>query len=279
MSSTLFEATRRTRSRAGHLVCLHEVGIEEQDEASPFGLQSFPRCIPLVFLDAPPALSRVPSPLLHHLGRPLHRHTALQQVDTHDERRPTPVPQLHATLEAFQRPGNDPDAISGPDPRHRTRPVTRADQAADRFHLLVRNRVQRIPALADDPDDTVGAGDPDVPFAREREAEEDVAREERPREDFAPIAPPAGDPHARQEDLEAPALETLLHLGLALVPRPHGVPALARSGSGRSELWRDAAGAHGMTSASPGGLGGGSALATFSIPIDSRRASTSVTPS
>src|SRR5437016_4434418 len=235
--------------------------------------------IPCVSRRRPGSVSPAPSHLLNHLGRHLHRHTALQQVDTHDERRPTAEPQLHATLEALQRPGNDPDAISGPDPRHRTRPVTRADQAADRLHLLVRNRVQRIPALADDPDDAVGAGDPDVPFARGREAEEDVAREERPREDFAPIAPPAGDAHARQEDLEATAPEALLHLGLALAPRPHGVPALARSGAGRSELWRAAARAHGMTSASPGGLGGGSALATFSMPIDSRRASTSVTPS
>src|SRR5437764_468539 len=188
------------------------------------------------------------------------------------------TPHWQATFEAFQRPGNDPYAISGPDPRHRTRSVTRADQAADRFHLLVRNRVQGIPAVADVPHDAVGAGDPDVPFAREREAEEDVAREKRPREDFAPIAPPAGDAHARQEDLEAPALETLLHLGLALAPRPHGVPALACSGSGRSELWRGI-GAHGTTSASPEARGGGSALATFSIPIDSRRASTAVTPS
>ena len=227
---------------------------------------------------APGSFSPAPSHLLHHLRRHLHRHTALQQVDTHDECRPTPVPELDATLEALQRPGNDPDAIAGPDPRHRARSVTRADQAADRFHLLVRNRVQHIPALADDPHDAVGAGDPDVPFAREREAEEDVAREERPREDFAPIAPPAGDPDARQEDLEAPALETLLHLGLALASRPHGVPALTCSGSGRSELWRGI-GAHGTTSASPEARGGGSALATFSIPIDSRRASTSVTPS
>src|SRR5947199_2581636 len=234
---------------------------------------------PLCFSTAPGSVSPAPSHLLDHLGRHLHRHTALQQVDTHDECRPASVPQLHATLEAFQRSGNDPDAIPGPDPRHRARSVTRADQAADRFHLLVRNRVQRIPALADDPHDAVGAGDPDVPFARGREAEEDVAREERPGEDQAAIAPAAGDAHARQEDLEAPAPEALLHLGLALAPRPHGVPALARSGSGRSEPWRDAARAHGTTSASPGGLGGGSALATFSIPIDSRRASTSVTPS
>src|SRR5205809_4966196 len=231
------------------------------------------------FSTAPRALNPVPSHLLHHLGRHLHRHTALEQVDTHDERRPTPVPELDATLEALQRPGNDPDAIAGPDPRHRARPITRRHEAADRFHLLLRNRVQRIPALADDPHDAVGAGDPDVPFAREREAEEDVAREERPGEDQAAIAPAAGDAHARQEDLEAPAPEALLHLGLALAPRPHGVPALARSGSGRSEPWRDAARAHGMTSASPGGLGGGSALATFSMPIDSRRASTSVPPS
>src|SRR5438093_6835157 len=230
------------------------------------------------FSTAPRALNPVPSHLLHHLRRHLHRHTALQQVDTHDECRPTPGPELDATLEALQRPGNDPDAIAGPDPRHRARSVTRADQAAHRFHLLVRNRVQRIPALADDPHDAVGAGDPDVPFAREREAEEDVAREKRQREDFAPIAPPAGDPDARQEDLEAPALETLLHLGLALASRPHGVPALTCSGSGRSELWRGI-GAHGTTSASAEARGGGSALATFSIPIDSRRASTSVTPS
>src|SRR5882724_881348 len=226
-----------------------------------------------------PGFSPAPSHLLNHLGRHLHRHTALQQLDTHDERRPTPVPELDATLEAVQRPGNDPDAISGPDPRHRTRPITRRHEAADRFHLLVRNRVQRIPAFADDPDDAVGAGDPDVPFARGCEAEEDVAREERPSEDQAAIAPPAGDAHARQENLEATAPEALLHLGLALAARPHGVPALARGGSGRSELWRDAARAHGTTSASPGGLGGGSALATFSMPIDSRRASTSVTPS
>src|SRR3989442_570533 len=181
--------------------------------------------------------------------------------------------------QALQRAGYDADAISGPEPRHRTRPVTRGHEAANRFRLPVRNRIQRIPALADDPDDTVGAGDPDVPFARGREAEEDVAREERPREHQAAIAPPAGDAHARQEDLEASAPEALLHFGLALASRPHGVPALTCSGSGRSELWRDAAGAHGMTSASPGGLAGGSALATFSIPIDSRRASTSVTPS
>src|SRR5207249_7138346 len=103
-----------------------------------------------------------------------------------------------------------------------------------------------------------GSG-PDVPFARGREAEEDVAREERPREDQTAIAPPAGDAHARQEDLEAPAPEALLHLGLALAPRPHGVPALARCGSGRSELWRGT-GAHGTTSASPETRGGGSAL-------------------
>src|SRR5206468_12697605 len=117
------------------------------------------------------------------------------------------------------------------------------------------------PARAGEPDDTVGAGQPDVPFARGREAEEDVAREERPREDQAAIAPPAGDAHARQEDLEAPAPEAFLHLGLALAPRPHGIPALARSGSGRSELWLDAARAHGMPSASPGAPGRGSALA------------------
>src|SRR5207247_8351384 len=244
----------------------------------PIGLQLFLRCASPLFLDGARVFSPAPSHLLDHLGRHLHRHTALQQVDTHDERRPTPVPELDATLEAFQRPGNDPDAISGPDPRHRTRSVTRADQAADRFHLLVRNRVQRIPAVADDPHDAVRAGDPDVPFAREREAEEDVAREKRPREDFAPIAPPAGDPDARQEDLEAPALETLLHLGLALASRPHGVPALTCSGSGRSELWRGI-GAHGTTSASAEARGGGPALATFPIPQDSRRASTAVPPS
>src|SRR6266571_3500639 len=71
------------------------------------------------FSTAPRAVSPAPSHLLHHLRRHLHRHTALQQVDTHDECRPASVPQLHATLEAFQRPGNDPDAIAGPDPRQR----------------------------------------------------------------------------------------------------------------------------------------------------------------
>src|SRR5439155_1365054 len=86
------------------------------------------------------------------------------------------------------------------------------------------------------------------------------------------IAPPARDGDAGQEDLKAPAPQPLLHLALALAPRPDGVPALIRGGAGRSELGHGAPGAHGTTSwSSAGALGGGVALVSFLIPIVSRR--------
>src|SRR2546428_13795473 len=185
------------------------------------------------------------------------------------------MPALDHTLEVRARPGNDPDAGPGPDPGPRTRSFTRGEEGTDRLHLVVRNRVQGVPALADDADDAVGADDADIRFARGREGPEDVAREERPREQQAAITPPAGDAHARQEDLEAPAPQALLDLGLALAPRPDGAPALVPR-TGRDRLGRRA---HGTTSSSSGACGGGTVLAAFSIPIASRRANTAVTPS
>src|SRR5436309_16129035 len=87
------------------------------------------------FSTAPRALNPVPSHLLHHLRRHLHRHTALQQVDTHDECRPTPLPELHANLKALQRLGFDAVAIVRPVPRHRVHPIIRAQLAEGRLQL------------------------------------------------------------------------------------------------------------------------------------------------
>src|SRR5439155_11466935 len=95
-------------------------------------------------------LSRAPSHLLHHLGRHLHRHAALQQVDAHDERRSAGVARAHEPLDAGEGSGDDPDAITGLDPRHRTHPVAGGDDTADRLQLLVGDLVQGIPPLAED---------------------------------------------------------------------------------------------------------------------------------
>ena len=98
-------------------VRLGEVGGGRLAEASLLGLQTpagvnFPE-----FFDGSVALSPLPSvqtffsDLLHDFGRYLHRDAALEQVDVHHERRPTPLPALDQSLDPFERPGNDPDAI------------------------------------------------------------------------------------------------------------------------------------------------------------------------
>ena len=108
--------------------------------------------------------------------------------------------------------------------------------------------------------------------------QEDVAREERAREDEAAVAPPAGDAHAGEEDLEALAPQGLFDLGLALASRPDGEPAGGVGGADEPDIRRRASSDHGTTSRSSSASGPKGAAAASAVPIDSRRASTSVTP-
>src|SRR5207237_1032353 len=80
--------------------------------------------------------------------------------------------------------------------------------------------------LAENAHDAVGAGDAHVRLARGREAEEEVAGEQRLVEHDPAVAPPARHAQARQEDVEALAFERALDLRLVLVARPDGEPAL-----------------------------------------------------
>src|SRR5207244_8210021 len=113
--------------------------------------------------------------------------------------------------------------------------------------------------------------------ARGREVQEDVAREERAREDEAAVAAPAGDAHPGEEDLEALPPQGLFDLGLALASRPDGEPAGGVGGADEPDIRRRASSDHGTTSGSSAGGPKGAAAAS-AVPIDSRRASTSVTP-
>src|SRR5438105_2402202 len=116
------------------------------------------------------------------------------------------MPRLHEPLDAGEHAGDDADAIPDADPRQGPRAVG-GDDPADGFHLLVRHGMERVPALAENAHDAVGAGDAHVRLARGRKAEEEVAGEQRLVEHDPAVAPPARHAQARQEDVEALALE------------------------------------------------------------------------
>src|SRR5262249_49624950 len=111
-----------------------------------------------------------------------------------------------------------------PEPRHGTDAVAGGDDAADGLDLVHGYGMERIPPGAEDPYDAVRAHRPDVRITRWHEAQEQIARKERPLEDDATIAPPARHAKARQEDLHLLAMEALFHLRLALAAGPDRVP-------------------------------------------------------
>src|SRR5207249_3070508 len=166
------------------------------------------------------------SDAFHHSSLDLYRNAALEEIDVHREGGASRVPRPHEPLDASEHSGDDADAIPDAYPRHRPRAVG-GDDPADGFHLLVRHRVERVPALAEDAHDAVGAGDAHVRLARGREAEEEVAGEQRLVENDPAVAPPARHTQARQEDVEALTLERALDFRLVLVARPDGEPGLA----------------------------------------------------
>ncbi|TMA59908.1 MAG: hypothetical protein E6J75_02210 [Deltaproteobacteria bacterium] len=145
------------------------------------------------------------------------------------------MPRLHEALDAGEHAGDDADPIADADPGQRPRPLG-GDDPADRVHLVVRHGVERVPALAEDAHHAVGAGDTHVGLARGQEAEEEVAGEEGLVEDHPPVAPPARHAHARQEHVQALALERALDLRLVLVPRPDREPALGGGAGLRCNL-------------------------------------------
>ena len=123
----------------------------------------------------------------YHVAAHLHPHAALQQVYAHHERRSTRAPRLDETFQAGERARDDAHWVGDPDPRHRPRSVAHRNDPTDSLYLLIGDRVQGVPPVAEDADDTIRAGDPDIGFARRRKAEEEISGEERPFNYLEPV--------------------------------------------------------------------------------------------
>ena len=207
----------------------------------------------------------------------LHAHTPLKQVHGNDEHRSSLVPRLDEALEAGEGTGDHAHPIADPDPRHGTGPLDVGHHAADGLDLPLRNRVEGVPPLPEDADDALRARDADVSLAARRKAEKEIAGEQRALENDTAVAPPARDPCARKEDLETLPRERLLYFALALAHGPNGEPRLTTTR--RNQDGSRALATHGSTLPSSDSLGGSAVPTKSPARVDSRFASTSVTPS
>src|SRR5262249_21349951 len=146
--------------------------------------------------------------------------------DAHHEGRTGPAARLYEPLQPDERSGNDTHTVPDPEPRHGTDAVAGGDDAAGGLDLVPGDWMAGHPPGAAGPHGTGRAHRPDVRITRRHEAQEQVARKERPLEDHATITPPARHPQARQEGLHMLPAEALFHLRLALAAGPYRVPAL-----------------------------------------------------
>src|SRR5262249_62090862 len=140
----------------------------------------------------------------------------------HHERSAPAAAVAHQPFEPGQRTAGDAHAVADPDPRHGARVFGLGHQAAHTLDLLVGDGLERVPALAEHADHTVGADHGDAARPRRCEAQEHVAGKERLIEHHALVAAAARHADRRQEHLEVLAAKLIAYARLELVARPHG---------------------------------------------------------
>src|SRR5207244_3172772 len=87
------------------------------------------------------------------------------RTSTWPERGAPGPPRLDEPFQPGKRARDDAHTVADPDPGHRPRSAAHGDDTAYRLYFLVGNRAQRVPPLAKDAHDAVGARDLNVSLA------------------------------------------------------------------------------------------------------------------